>query len=171
MNQGVNGVTAGARDEATDRTQVAPGVAGDRMLKEQVADLIYRSTVLLDREDFQGWLEEFCAPEFRYRITTYSPEIRREQEWLEGGREDLLEMMRMLPMHNTDHSPLTRHVSVYTVDLDGGNAARAVSSVVIYRTMFDGINSHLDSGETRLFAVGKYLDTVRIDGEQPLFLE
>ena len=27
-------------------------------------------------------------------------------------------MVKLLPKHNTDHSPLTRHTSLYTVDVD-----------------------------------------------------
>jgi methanesulfonate monooxygenase small subunit len=136
-----------------------------------VRDLIYRSAVLMDGDKVQEWLETLCSPSFEYMITAYSYEIRREQEWLHGERDDLIELVKMLPMHNTDHSPLSRHVTVYTVDLaEGGKTADAVSSVAIYRNMFDGINSHLDAGETRLFCVGKYLDKVSLDGDGPLLL-
>jgi methanesulfonate monooxygenase small subunit len=72
--------------------------------------------------------------------------------------------MEMLPKHNTDHSPLRRHTSVYTVDIsDDGKSAEAVSSVVVYQNMLDGINAHLDSGESRLFVVGKYHDKFTIN--------
>lgn len=39
-----------------------------------------------------------------------------------------------------------------------GDTAQAVSSVVVYQNLLDGINSHLDSGESRLFLVGGYYD-------------
>lgn len=138
----------------------------------QVKDLIYRSAVLMDGEKFEAWLNDLCAPNFRYLITTYGHEIRREQEWFESNRDELVEMMNLMPMHNTDHSPLSRHVTVYTVDVeDGGKIASAVSSVVVYKNMLDGINSHLDSGETRLFAVGKYLDKISLEGDRPRLVE
>jgi methanesulfonate monooxygenase small subunit len=37
--------------------------------------------------------------------------------------------------------------------------------------MHDGINSHIDSGETRLFLVGKYLDKFKISGEDAILTE
>ena len=30
-------------------------------------------------------------------------------------------MVKLLPKHNTDHSPLTRHTSVYTVEVSNEN--------------------------------------------------
>jgi methanesulfonate monooxygenase subunit beta len=126
-----------------------------------VRGLIYRSCLRLDEGDFPGWLD-LCAPEFRYTITAYSPEIRKEMTWLDHDRDGMEGLFKMLPKHNSDHSPLTRHASVYVVDLDGeGNVATAVTSVVVYRTAMDG-------GATDLFAVGKYFDTVSLEDETPL---
>ena len=79
-------------------------------------------------------------------------------------------MVRLLPKHNTDHSPLTRHTSVYTVEVDGGATAKAVSSVIVYQNLLDGINSHIDAGESRLFLVGKYHDTFKIEDNKAAFL-
>jgi methanesulfonate monooxygenase small subunit len=136
-----------------------------------VRDLIYRAALLLDAEKFKEWLA-LCAGDFRYRIQTYSPEIRKQMTWLQHDMKGLQTMIEMLPRHNTDHGQLSRHVSVYTVELeDGGKAAAAVSSFACYRTMLDGINSHLDSGETQLFLIGKYYDRFRIDNARPVFLD
>jgi methanesulfonate monooxygenase subunit beta len=130
-------------------------------VESAVRGLIYRSCLRLDEGDFSGWLD-LCAPEFRYAITAYSPEIRKEMTWLDHDRDGMEGLFKMLPKHNSDHSPLTRHASVYVVDLDGeGNVATAVTSVVVYRTAMDG-------GATDLFAVGKYFDTVSLEGETPL---
>ena len=126
-----------------------------------VRGLIYRSCLRLDEGDFPGWLD-LCAPEFRCTITAYSPEIRKEMVWLDHDRDGMEGLFKMLPKHNSDHSPLTRHASVYVVDLDEeGNEATAITSVVVYRTAMDG-------GATDLFAVGKYFDTVSLEGEVPL---
>ena len=126
-----------------------------------VRELIYRSCLRLDAGDFPGWLE-LCAPGFRYTITAYSPEIRKEMTWLEQDRDGMEGLFKMLPKHNSDHSPLTRHASVYLVDVDEDKGeATAVTSVVVYRTALDG-------GATELFAVGKYFDTVSLEGETPL---
>ena len=91
--------------------------------------------------------------------------------YFEGNKKELKGLMDMLPKHNTDHSPLHRHTSVYTVDVsDDGKSAEAISSVTVYQNMLDGINSHLDSGESRLFVIGKYIDKFTINEGVPKFI-
>lgn len=127
---------------------------------DAVRDLIYRGCLLLDQNDFQGWLD-LCAPEFHYTISAYSPEIRREVVWLDHDHEGMASLIRMLPKHNSDLTPLTRHASVYTVENDpAAKEARAVTSVAIFSTSLDG-------GATELFAVGRYHDVVALDGPAP----
>ena len=82
----------------------------------------------------------------------------REQEWFAGNRDELAELVRLLPRHNSDHASLARHVGVYTVELsDEGDLAETVSVVAIYQTLLDGQNSHLEAGATRLIVHGKVL--------------
>lgn len=132
-----------------------------RDVDKEVRELIYRSCLYLDNQEFALWLE-LCAPEFRYTITAYSPEIRKEMVWLDHDREGMEGLFKMLPKHNSDHSPLTRHASVYLVDYDDtGQEASVVTSLAVYRTQLDG-------GSTELFAVGKYFDTVALVGDAPL---
>jgi methanesulfonate monooxygenase small subunit len=91
--------------------------------------------------------------------------------YLALDRKGLASMIKLLPKHNTDHSPLTRHTSVYTVDVDDTTkSAKAVSSFVVYQTLLDGINSHIDAGESRVFLIGKYIDTFKIDNNKATFL-
>ena len=138
---------------------------------EAVKDSIYRSCLCLDDQKWDEWLD-LCDEDFEYSITAYSPEIRRDMKYLSGSRKDMSVMLGMLPKHNSDHSPLRRHATVYTVDVDeDGKTATAVTSLVIYMEMLDGINSHIDSGESRLFATGKYHDKFRIDGGKVKFIE
>src|SRR5215471_3585764 len=147
------------------------GAAELEATKASVRDLIYRACLRLDEEDFAGWLK-LCAPDFNYRIKTYSPEIRKEMTWYEQDNAGLKQMIEMLPRHNTDHGRLTRHVTVYVVDVDAAQGeAKATSSFACYRTMLDGINSHLDAGNSELFVIGKYHDRFRLGGAAPLFLE
>ena len=135
-----------------------------------VRDTIYRSTLLLDRQDWTGWLAE-CDDAFQYAIRAWSPEINKDMTYLWLDRNGLVNLVKLLPKHNTDHSPLTRHTSVYTIDVDeNGQNAKAVSSVIVYQNMLDGINSHIDAGESRLFLVGKYNDTFKIEGDRARFL-
>lgn len=137
---------------------------------QAVRDLIYRAGLLLDDERFKEWLA-LCAPDFVYRIKVYSPEISRDMTWFERDVPGMEGTIEIMPRHNTDHGRLTRHATVYAVDLEGDDTARAITSFVCYRTMLDGINSHLDSGETQLFAVGKYYDRISLAGAEPKFLE
>ena len=138
---------------------------------EAVRDSIYRSCLYKDEMQWDKWLE-LCEEDFQYSITAYSPEISNDMIYLSGDREEMAGMMKMLPKHNTDHSPLKRHCSVYAIDFeDDGSTATAVSSVVVYQTQLDGINCHVDAGETKVFLVGRYHDKFRIDNGQAKFVE
>jgi methanesulfonate monooxygenase small subunit len=124
-------------------------------LRSNIDELIYRSCMALDANDFAGYLE-LCDPEFNYAITAYSPEIRKDMVWLEHDKEALKLLFNNLPRHNSDRSPLSRLANVYTVDIDEANGtAKVVSGLQVYKTSLDG-------GATELFAVGKLHDTVRI---------
>lgn len=134
-----------------------------------VRDTIYRSTVLLDKQDWDGWLAH-CGDDFQYAIRSWSPEINKDMTYLALDRKGVANMVKLLPKHNTDHSPLTRHTSLYTVEVDDAtNSAKATSSVIVYQNLLDGINSHIDAGESRLFLVGKYNDTFKIEGDRAVF--
>jgi methanesulfonate monooxygenase small subunit len=128
-----------------------------------VRDAIYRATLLLDDQKWDQWLD-LCADDFKYEIKSWSPEINYDVTYLAATRQSLASMVKLLPKHNTDHSPLTRHTTVYSVDVaEDGKTAKAISSFVVYQNMLDGINSHIDSGESKLFLIGKYRDTMNIE--------
>ncbi len=128
--------------------------------EQQVRQLIYKGCLLLDQNDFKGWLD-LCAPEFHYTISTWSPEIRKEQIWLDHDLEGMSNLIRLLPKHNSDQTPLTRHATVYTIEHDpASREARAVTSVAIFSTALDG-------GETTLYALGRYHDVVDLGGPAP----
>jgi len=135
-----------------------------------VRDTVYRSTIFLDQQDWNGWLA-LCDDQFQYAIRAWSPEINKDLTYLAHDLKGLASMVKLLPKHNTDHSPLTRHTSLYTVDVDAATkSAKAVSSVIVFQNLLDGINSHIDAGESRLFLVGKYIDTLKVDGGKASFL-
>ena len=127
-------------------------------LEKKIERAIYKATIALDSENWDEWLE-LCDDTFDYSITSFSPEINKDMIYFSADKKELKGLMDMLPKHNTDHSPLRRHTSVYTIDIsDNEQTAEAISSVAVYQNMLDGQNSHLDSGESRLFLVGQYLD-------------
>jgi len=126
--------------------------------RHAIEELVYRSCLALDAKDFKGFLG-LCENDFRYTISTYSPEIRRDMVWLDHDRKGMETLFTNLPRHNSDHSPITRHATVYTVDLKEG-AAEVVSALQVFRTQLDG-------GATELFAVGRFHDTVKMNGGGP----
>lgn len=118
----------------------------------------------LDAKDFAAYLE-LCHPEYRYAITAYSPEIRKDMTWLEHDKKGMQTLFANLPKHNSDQSPLSRHVTLYTVEHDeGARRAKTVSALQVFRTTLDG-------GSTELFAVGKLYDTVSLTEATPRLLE
>ena len=123
--------------------------------RHAIEELVYRSCLALDAKDFKGFLG-LCESDFRYTISTYSPEIRRDMVWLDHDRKGMETLFTNLPRHNSDHSPITRHATVYTVDMKEGSA-EVVSALQVFRTQLDG-------GATELFAVGRFHDTVKLDG-------
>jgi methanesulfonate monooxygenase small subunit len=128
--------------------------------RQSVEELVYRSCLALDERDWKGFLE-LCDDEFRYTITAYSPEIRKDMVWLDHDRKGMDTLLTNLPRHNSDHSPITRHVTVYTVDLDAAQGqASVVSALQVFRTQLDG-------GASELFAVGRFHDTVKLNGSRP----
>jgi methanesulfonate monooxygenase subunit beta len=123
-----------------------------------IEELIYRSCLTLDDRNFKGFLE-LCDADFHYSVTTYSPEIRKDMIWLDHDRAGIETLFTNLPRHNSDHSPLTRHATVYTVKVEG-EQAEVVSALQVFRTTLDG-------GATELFAVGRLYDTVKLNGGAP----
>jgi methanesulfonate monooxygenase small subunit len=136
-----------------------------------VKDTIYRACLLLDDQRWKEWLA-LCSDDFQYAIRAYSPEIRYDMTYFSADRRRLQDVVETLPKHNTDHSPLKRHATVYAVDVDKqGKSATAVTSLVVYQNLLDGTNAHIDAGDTRLFLVGRYLDKFRLDNGTPKFIE
>lgn len=132
--------------------------------RHAISELIARSCMLLDDRQFADYLA-LCDEAYHYRITAYSPEIRKDMTWLEHDRAGMQLLFNNLPRHNSDQSPLTRHVTVYTVTEDAAaQQATVVSALQVFRTSLDG-------GATELFAVGRLLDTVSLAGDVPRLLD
>lgn len=128
--------------------------------RQAIEELVYRTCLALDERNWKGFLA-LCEEDFRYTITTYSPEIRKDMVWLDHDRKGLDTLLTNLPRHNSDHSPITRHATVYTVDAgaDDGSAS-VVSALQVFRTQLDG-------GASELFAVGRFHDTVKLGDGGP----
>ena len=84
--------------------------------------------------------------------------------WLEHDKAGMQGLFTNLPKHNSDQSPLTRHVTVYTVKEDAAaRQAEVVSALQVFRTTLDG-------GATELFAVGKLHDKISLADAGPKLL-
>lgn len=131
--------------------------------RTQVEELVYDTCMLLDAKDFKGYLDH-CDAQYEYKLSAWSPEIKREMTWLDHNRAEMEELFHTLPKHNTDPSPLTRSAVVYKVSIDkAAKRANVVSGLHVFKTAIDG-------GVTQLFAIGKYFDTVALDGDSPRLL-
>ncbi len=134
--------------------------ASPKVKDRQIERLIYRSCRCLDEEDFDAYLD-LCAPEFHYRITAHSPEIRKEMVWLDHDRKGLAALFENLPTHLRRPGTLLRHASVYDVATNGVQAEVETSLLVL-------LTGH--DGKTEVLAAGRYEDSVSLKGEAPLLL-
>jgi methanesulfonate monooxygenase small subunit len=131
--------------------------------RNDVEELVYESCMLLDQKNFTGFMD-ICTKDFEYKLSAWSPEIRNEMTWLDHDRAEMEDLFKTLPRHNTDASPLTRNAVVYKVKLDpAARRADVISSLQVFRTAANG-------GLTQLYAIGKYHDTVSLEGERPRLL-
>ena len=118
--------------------------------EQAVRDLVARTAVRLDREDFAGWLELFDAGG-EYELCAYSTEIRRPMSWWKSGREVLEKQLREISQHERDPASRVHVLGPVLVELDR-DRARAQTPFALFRTMPDGASA--------LYVVGRYEDEV-----------
>lgn len=132
--------------------------------RHAITELVARSCLALDDRQFADYLA-LCDEAYRYRITAYSPEIRKEMTWLEHDKAGMQTLFQNLPRHNSDQSPITRHITVYTVKEDAATGrAQVLSALQVFKTSLDG-------GTTELFAVGKVHDEIVLGDAGPKLLD
>lgn len=138
---------------------------------EMVKDAIYQACLNLDERKWEDWLDQ-CDDDFQYSVTAFSPEIGKDMIYLGLNHDELNKYFELLPKHNTDHSPLRRHATVYSVKVaDDGKKASAVTSFLVTQEMFDGIDAPIDTGENHLFVVGQYRDQFNVENGRAVFTE
>jgi methanesulfonate monooxygenase small subunit len=125
-----------------------------------IEELIYSSCMALDDNDYASYMS-MCSPDFTYRLTAFSPEVKQDMSWLDHDRAELEDLFATLPKHNSDRNPLTRNAVVYKVKInEEQKKADVISALQIFRTALNG-------GKSELFAVGKYVDEIALDGDEP----
>ena len=128
-----------------------------------VRETVYRTCLALDAENFPAFLD-LCSPSLRYRITAYSPEIRKEMIWLDKDFAGMKALLEMVPQHLKRVGTLKRHVSVYTMDfVSGSQLAELTSSFLVVHTD--------PEGQSKLFAAGMYYDRVEFGPDRPLLAD
>lgn len=131
--------------------------------RAEIEELIYESCMTLDQSDYGAYMD-LCGPDFNYKLTAYSPEVKEEMTWLDHDRDEMEDLFNTLPKHNSDRNPLTRNAVVYKVQVDeASKRADVVTSFQIFKTALNG-------GHSELFAVGKYFDTVSLENGKPALL-
>jgi anthranilate 1,2-dioxygenase small subunit len=128
-------------------------------LRLTVEDLLARYVHALDDGRLEEW-PEFFVEEGRYRITT-AENVERKLPLpvvQADSRAMLRDRVNSLRHANIWEPQRYRHlVSSTVVERVDASTARAVSCFQVVRVMH--------SGESMLFATGKYLDRVRLDGQ------
>ena len=128
--------------------------------ESEIKDLVFRSCLTLDRRQYNDYLELFST-DMRYRVVTYSPELRKEMVWLDHDLGEMKHLFKMLPQHVTLKGEFFRHATVYEITRSKGNC-RVVTSLMLIYTGLDGIS--------QLMAVGYYQDQIR-EEDGRLFIE
>ncbi|HKU44734.1 MAG TPA: hypothetical protein VJR89_41525 [Polyangiales bacterium] len=131
-------------------------------LRNAAEELIYTGTGLLDERRYDDWLQ-LTSSSFHYRIGAYSPEIRKEMTWLEHDREGLRAMFELLGKHHVDHALWFRQAVVQHVAQEAPDTLRVLTRVVIYQTVVDVGDVHVESGSSRLFALARYHDRLALE--------
>jgi len=139
----------------------------DVELQLAVENLLARYVHALDEGQLEQWTEFFIESSI-YRITTAENHARGLPLSIiyADSRAMLRDRVTALRHANVYEAQRYRHtVSATLVERDGPNTARAVSHFHVLRIMH--------TGETILFASGRYLDRIRLNGAggQPQFEE
>ena len=129
---------------------------------DTIRSLIMRSCLLLDDERFDDYLA-LWSPRGRYRITSWSPDLRKELVLLDLPLDDYRQLLGNVPNHERMQGTLSRHVTGPLIERgrggrDGDGTARAVSSLLVVHTDLEGVSN--------VYAVGRYVDDIDIaDGD------
>ncbi len=131
------------------------------------AELVARSALALDDEDFAGFLA-LCSADFRYEARSWSPELRKWMTWLAQSRTELEALLAALPEHLRRRGRLLRQLGPTIVDADapgpGTEGADAGDTARTLRATTSFAIFHTDpDGRTRLWVVGRYRDRIVVD--------
>ena len=137
----------------------------DVALQLTVENLLARYVHALDDDRLEEW-PDFFVEQGRYRITT-AENLERKLPLpivYADSRAMLRDRVSALRHANIYEAQRYRHtVSSTLIERIDGNTARATSNFQVVRTMH--------TGDSMLFAGGRYLDRIRLDGNDSRFEE
>ena len=137
----------------------------DVALQLTVENLLARYVHALDDDRLEEW-PDFFVEQGRYRITT-AENLERKLPLpivYADSRAMLRDRVSALRHANIYEAQRYRHtVSSILIERIDANTARATSNFQVVRTMH--------TGDSMLFAGGRYLDRIRLDGNDPRFEE
>ena len=115
-----------------------------------IFELVQRTAMLLDEENFEAWVELFEA-QGSYELSAYSTEIRQWMTWQLSDRDTLAKMLKSVDEHVRDPAQRRHVVGIPLVRMDG-DSAQITSHFSLFRTS--------PEGQSSLFMVGRYQDQV-----------
>ena len=118
--------------------------------QEAARELIQRSAMLLDAEDFEAWVKLFDDGGI-YELTAYSTEIRRWMTWQSSDRATLDKMLKEVGEHVRDTAQRRHIVGMPLVEISGIQG-HVQSTFSLFRTLPDGQSS--------LYMIGQYDDHI-----------
>jgi len=130
-------------------------------IRDKVWGTIFDLADALDKEQFVDFVG-LCAPEFKYRICTYSPELRKDMVLMEQTREELASLFTNLSQHVRMIGSFSRQLAVGKLSPAGEDQKKfiAISPFTVYYTDIEGVS--------RVYAVGRYIDRLHVAEEQVL---
>lgn len=93
---------------------------------DRIRAAVFRSCVLLDEERFDDYLE-LWSPNGNYRITSWSPDLRKEIVLLDLDVESYRTLLSNIQFHQHMLGHFSRHVTGQLIEHDGDGAAKVTS--------------------------------------------
>lgn len=135
-------------------------MTAEPFIRQAVEAIIYEGVLALDERRFGAFLAG-TTPDFRYRITAHSAELRKDMTWLEHDRKGLAALFELLPKHHVSGAAWLRHAVLYSAHREY-DEVHTVTSLAIHHTVVDTVDAHVEGGSSRVFAVGRYHDRFRL---------
>lgn len=114
-------------------------------------EVTLRTARCLDNQDFDAFLA-LCTEDLSYVVKVWSPDLRQDMIWFDHDRSSIEALFGSVHEHIVRTERALRHLGQSIVDFEGSDLASVDTSVAVFLT-----DTH---GDSRLWAVGRYIDRV-----------